>query len=373
MCRLLILAFLTSTAHLYGTICLNMIVKNESRAIEQCLVSVKPLIDSWVIVDTGSTDGTQEIIRKVLKDVPGELHERPWVNFEHNRNEALGLAKNKAEYLLFLDADERLIYLDSFRHQAFNQDAYTVKVEQADGLSYERMLLVKSDLDWKWEGVVHEWIRCPAAKRIEFLPQVINFSDTSKGARSQDPQKYLRDAHILEQALAQDPTNSRYVFYLAQSYANAGQYPLALQRYQQRALMGGDEQQVFWSLYCTARLHDLSHAPSSVIVESFLAAFHYRPSRVEPLYRLIQHYLSTGDYLPAYLLSKEAIRIPMPLTDIYVEHSLYEYAVLFQFVQCAHRVGKYAEASQATEQLLANSRLPAAERAALEQQFLARR
>jgi len=367
MRRLLILAFLTfiSSSPIYGTICLNMIVKNESRAIEQCLVSVKPLIDSWVIVDTGSTDGTQEIIRRVLGDIPGELHERPWVNFEHNRNEALALAKNKAEYLLFLDADERLIYLDSFRHQTLDQDAYTVKVEQADGLSYERLLLVRSDLDWTWEEVVHEWIRCPQAKSIEFLPQVINFSDTSKGARSQDPQKYLRDAHILEQALAEDPTNSRYVFYLAQSYANAGQYPSALQRYQQRASMGGDEQEVFWSLYCTARLHELLHAPSSVIVESFLAAFRYRPSRVEPLYRLVQHYLNAGDYLPAYLLSKEAIRIPMPLTDMYVEHSLYEYAVLLQFAECAHRVGKYAEANQAIEQLLANPRLPAAERMAL--------
>jgi glycosyltransferase involved in cell wall biosynthesis len=84
------------------TICLNMIVKNEKPVLLKCLESVKPLIDYWMICDAGSTDGTQEAIRSFLKDIPGELHERPWKGFAHNRNEALELARNKA------DRDERL-------------------------------------------------------------------------------------------------------------------------------------------------------------------------------------------------------------------------------------------------------------------------
>ena len=68
-----------------------MIVKNESKVIRRCLESVLPLVDYWVIVDTGSTDGTQQIILECLKEVPGFLHERPWVDFSHNRNEAIAL------------------------------------------------------------------------------------------------------------------------------------------------------------------------------------------------------------------------------------------------------------------------------------------
>jgi glycosyltransferase involved in cell wall biosynthesis len=106
------------------TICLNMIVKNESHVIERCLESVKKIIDYWVIVDTGSEDGTQEIIKQVLKDIPGELHERPWINFEYNRNEALSLALDKADYIFFIVADDRLIFGEDFALPELEAEGY---------------------------------------------------------------------------------------------------------------------------------------------------------------------------------------------------------------------------------------------------------
>jgi len=53
------------------SICLNMIVKDEASVIERCLASVKPFITRWVSVGTGSTDGTQDIVRRLVADVPG--------------------------------------------------------------------------------------------------------------------------------------------------------------------------------------------------------------------------------------------------------------------------------------------------------------
>src|SRR6476661_4394199 len=90
------------------TISVVMIVKNESAVIGRCLSSVLPLIEHWFIVDTGSTDGTQEIVRSALRSVPGQLVERPWVDFGHNRSELLRLAGTQAEYLLLMDADMTL-------------------------------------------------------------------------------------------------------------------------------------------------------------------------------------------------------------------------------------------------------------------------
>jgi glycosyltransferase involved in cell wall biosynthesis len=92
-----------------SAICLNMIVKNEAHVIRRCLESVRPFIDTWVIVDTGSTDGTQDIIRDYFKDIPGELFERPWKNFGANRTEALALARQRGDYVFVIDADDELV------------------------------------------------------------------------------------------------------------------------------------------------------------------------------------------------------------------------------------------------------------------------
>lgn len=85
-----------------------MIVRNESRVIERCLGSVRHLIDTWVISDTGSTDGTQDLIRTALAGVPGELHDDPWVDFGHNRTRNIRHARGKADFLLTVDADHVL-------------------------------------------------------------------------------------------------------------------------------------------------------------------------------------------------------------------------------------------------------------------------
>jgi glycosyltransferase involved in cell wall biosynthesis len=106
------------------TICLNMIVKDESAVIKRCLDSVKPLIDSWVIVDLGSVDGTQAVIKECLKDIPGELYEKPLKGPEENCNEALQLAKGKADYILFMGGEDWIEFDSTFQLPALSEDVY---------------------------------------------------------------------------------------------------------------------------------------------------------------------------------------------------------------------------------------------------------
>lgn len=94
-----------ATPHGRPSFCLCMIVKDEAKVIERCLNSVRDLVDTWVISDTGSRDGTQDLIRATFKEIPGELHEDPWTNFGHNRTLNIQRARGKADYLLLIDAD----------------------------------------------------------------------------------------------------------------------------------------------------------------------------------------------------------------------------------------------------------------------------
>ena len=94
--------------HLGKTICLNMIVKNESHVIEKTFDNLAKYItfDYWVICDTGSTDGTQDIIKNYFakKGIPGELVQHEWKDFGHNRTLSLRAGYNKSDYLLIFDA-----------------------------------------------------------------------------------------------------------------------------------------------------------------------------------------------------------------------------------------------------------------------------
>jgi glycosyltransferase involved in cell wall biosynthesis len=172
-------------------ICLNMIVKNEAKVIVRCLESVKPLVQAWTIVDTGSTDGTQAIIRSVMKDVPGELYERPWKDFGHNRTEAIELARNHTkpgDYLLVLDADDQILVPPRYSWPKLTKDCYELHVEDA-GTSYERLHLFRADLDFRYVGVLHEVLHTPPGSTRGRLTDVV-YKRTGGGARSVNPNKY---------------------------------------------------------------------------------------------------------------------------------------------------------------------------------------
>ena len=94
------------------TVCLNMIVKNESHVIEKTLENICSKINFayWVIVDTGSTDNTKEIITNFFKkkNIKGELHDTEWRDFAYNRTDALNKAFNKTDYVFIFYADDEI-------------------------------------------------------------------------------------------------------------------------------------------------------------------------------------------------------------------------------------------------------------------------
>jgi len=332
-----------------------MIVKNESKVIERCLNSVKPIIDYWVIVDTGSDDGTQEIIKNCMKGIPGELCERPWENFAHNRNEALGLAQGKGDYVLFIDADEEFVYDENFVMPCLDMDSYFINIEFG-GTRYYRLLLVNNQFDWKWKGVVHEYLDSSALGK-GILKGVTNVVRTD-GSRSQNPEKFRNDAKTLKKALETEPNNARYVFYLAQSYKDAGEMELALRFYGKRAEMGGWDQEVFWALYQVAFLQDQLEMPMDVVVKGYTDAYLYRPTRAEPLARLATYFRLQRNYLMAYAVADVGALISKPDDVLMLEEWVYDYWLTYERAFNGYWIGRHEESYELCKELLENPKCP---------------
>ncbi len=340
------------------TICLCMIVKNEDHVIRRCLESVLPAIDSWVIVDTGSTDGTQETIRSFLADVPGDLYQRPWVDFAHNRSESLAYAAGKADYLLVIDADEVLRYGENFIMPHLAVDSYDFEIRSGP-VTYVKTQLLRESLQWRYEGVVHEYVTTDQPFTRERMPG-LHTDRIPDGARSRDPLTYRKDAVLLEGALLQEPDNARHMFYLAQSYVDAGELQLGIDRYRKRAAMGGWYEEVWSSLYQVARLTERTGGDWPEALEAYLLAFASHPHRAEPLYHIGLHYQANRQFALAHMFLSQALQIPLPQADIlFLEKSIYEVLLPLEYSVSCFYVGKHDEAIRVCNALLESGLLSA--------------
>ncbi|CAM3772481.1 Glycosyl transferase family 2 [Paracidovorax anthurii] len=345
-------------------VCLSMIVKNEAPVITRCLASVRPFIDHWVIVDTGSDDGTQQVIRDFMQGVPGSLHERPWKNFAHNRNEALELARPQADYLLFIDADEQLRTTEGFAWPALAADGYLFTCRMND-CEYQRNSMVATRVDWRWEGVLHEYLTAPAHGGWQVLPgPAIDVSHD--GARGRDPQTYLRDIAVLEEALRQDPHNTRYAFYLAQSLRDAGRLEASRSAYRHRAAMGGWDEECWYSAFQVAALTERLDAPAPEVREAYLAAYALRPTRAESLCELARYHRLRSEFALAHLYAQQAARIPRPADILFVDASVYEWRALDELTVSAFYAHALEQGREALQRLLSERRFPASEAARIE-------
>lgn len=342
-------------------VCLNMIVKNETHVLRRCLESVKPLIKSWVITDTGSTDGTQALIKQILKDIPGELHERPWVDFGTNRTEALRLAEAHGDYLLFIDADEVFTYPEDFKWSELTADSYDLPVEYS-GTNYYRTALISTKLHWNWNGVLHEYLTSstPASKNSLSYPKIFVRHD---GARSKNKDTYKNDAAVLREALDKDPNNARYAFYLAQSLRDAGDIKAAYNAYLHRAGMPGWVEETWYAKYETARMLQFMGGEP---VQAYLEAYQYRPTRAEPLYQLVRHHRIKKEMHLAHMYAKHALTIPYPSDRLFVNTEIYRWRIQDEFAIVAYYVGDFEAGRKVCQQLLEGN-APVEERPRIEQ------
>jgi glycosyltransferase involved in cell wall biosynthesis len=299
-----------------------MIVKNESAIIERCLRSLAGVIDHYVICDTGSTDGTADLVmqRCASLGIPGSLHHVPFENFEITRNCALDLCRQEPadfDYILLTDADMELIVADPGFKSGLSAGAYAVR--QTNSISYENVRLIRRSRAARYVGVTHEYL--DVADAVVPLP-AIWFLDHACGANRSD--KSARDIHLLGEALSRNPADVRSMFYLAQSYRDAGQYQDAIEWYENRAASGGWDEEVWYSLYMIAACYE-SLGMRDATVEACDRALRKRPTRIEPLLLRARQHRVKQDFETCMTDCQSAKGILRPDSDnLFVDVRAYE-------------------------------------------------
>jgi len=342
-------------------ICLNMIVRNESHIIHELIAAVADKIDCWVIVDTGSDDGTQDIIRRLMADrgIPGELHERPWRDFGHNRSEAIALAQGHGDYIWVMDADD--VVVGTLDFTGLSADGYSMRF--SDGIEYWRRQLFRNGVPWRYQGVLHEVAVCDMPFTEAQLEGDYHIHSRRLGARNLDPQKYARDAAILQAEVDRNPEDARSVFYLAQSYRDAGECAQARKWYARRAEMGGWDEEVYCSLYQVASAMEQIAEPWPAVQDAYLRAWNHRPSRAEPLHAIACRHRKDARYPLGHLFARMAAEIPLPVGDrLFVHADVYAWRALDEQAVCASWLGRWAETFELTQRLLARDDIPAEDR-----------
>jgi hypothetical protein len=342
-----------------------MIVKNEASVLARCLRSCGGLIDCWVICDTGSSDGTQELIARELEGVPGELHRHEWVNFGHNRSALMELATNRADYLLLIDAD--MTVAQSAPLGALKADAYMLR-QGDERFDYRNKRLVRGDLRWRYVGATHEYLSCLDVERTVEHLDALTIDDHGDGGSKAD--KFERDCALLQTELREHPENTRAMFYLAQTQrdlgtqsGNAEVLAAARDLYERRVELGGWEEEVCCAWRQAGRLSaELGEWPRAVA--AFLAAWEARPSRLEAVHDLVAGLLDRRQHRTACRFTALAAggRLAVPEDILFVEPWIYQWGLLFQHSVAAYWCGELDASIRACKRLLAIPSLPDAHR-----------
>ena len=235
------------------SISLVMIVKNESKIIERCLDSIKPILDSIVISDTGSTDDTISIIENYIEKnkLKGKVYKDEWKNFGYNRSKSITNAQEwlkennynlEKTYLITIDADMIFKINPSFdKINLLKKDSWIIQQINSN-LTYYNKRIFRSKLAFKCIGVTHEYWGCDDKDEEDKLTELY-IDDIGDGGAKAD--KYTRDISLLTQGIIDEPKNERYFFYLAQSYADSGDIDKAIEWYKKRIEAGGWNEEVF--------------------------------------------------------------------------------------------------------------------------------
>jgi glycosyltransferase involved in cell wall biosynthesis len=368
-----------------GKLALNFICKDESHVIGKMLESCKTITDLIVVNDTGSTDGTQDIIRKFGEDnnIPTYVFERPFDDFEKSRTHAmeklrdvvkeLGWDPNKVHGYWF-DCDETLIIDPKFNKDQFVNDLYMINTFIGQ-MKYTRNTFFKVSKPFRWYGPIHEFIVCDEQNITSGLAENIHVDVKMTGASWQGdiPTKYKNHAFVLEKYIDANRQDPRWIFYTAQSYHDSASMPdnreeneerlrRALKYYKERVnRTDGYAEEIYYSQFRVGTIMRSLEEPWSLTHQELLKAYNMDPTRGESIKIIIDYYLQVNEWNMAYLYTKFAKvnfhgKNPYPNRLLFVDEALYIWKFAEAHAAACFYTGRMDEAKATYQEIVSISK-----------------
>lgn len=319
-----------------------IMVKDEEEGILTTLESVKQVATDIVILDTGSTDNTVEVITDWCKKNVIQLHLKcePFVDFSTTRNVLLDFAdiiSPDSEYQLLLDSRDELRGFEEFYTMLKyfkgvpDSGAFLLHQKWYFGSinDYYNVRLIRPRHNWRYKQVVHEYLDRedgPKDKTKVIDTNVYIYQDRTKD-KGKSNKRYIRDKELLLNAHQKNPSESRTVFYLAQTCLCLNDHEATYEWYLKRTKLTGFYEETFHSYMRAANSAVVLNKPWNHCMELYLEAFNsFNMNRAEPLIKIASHYQKIKQWRLAHMFIKEACTLEYPSHHtLFIDSNAYNY------------------------------------------------
>lgn len=329
------------------TISLCMIVKNEEKCIGSCLASVEDLVDEIIIVDTGSTDKTKDIV----KEYTNKIYDFLWIDdFSAARN--FSFSKASSEYIFWLDADDILKEEDRNKLKRLKEDfdssydvismRYNYAFNEAGypTLTFRRNRIVKRSRGFKWCGFIHEYI----AVEGKILDSDINISHMRVHGNSD------RNINIFRNKIKQGyKLNSRDTYYYGKELYFNGMNDKAIEVLTKVPQMNGWYEEKIQALITLADIY-LNKGFYEQCRKVCYETFEYDTPRAEAIYRIALSFQQEEKYIQAIRWYEVEVTLKKPNSDLgFIYEEYWSWLPHLQLCVCYFKINDMQKAFEHNE------------------------
>ena len=181
-----------------------------------------------------------------------------------------------------------------------NKDKYLCKFG-IDSYLYHRPNLISNRIRWRFKGILHEFLtNIDPITQYEIIDGNYIIKIGINGARSNTPDKYLKDANKLEIAFKEENDDlqlkHRYAFYCAQSYRDCNNYKKAIEWYLKVLNLSNWNQEKYYACLQLGNLYNIEKKEKEMISILSLAS-QFDSERIEAATLMMSYYFLNNNHL----------------------------------------------------------------------------